>query len=188
MSKGSEAVKRWRQNTKARMIESLGGKCCICGYNTCDDALECHHLDPTEKEFTFSDIRGNIKGWETLVRELRKCVLLCSNCHKEVHSSRSSTEVPNDAPRFNEAFADYKVLQRKELMDTCPICEGEKPKHQKTCSYSCAARLSGKTDWSKIDVIALVEECGSFEEAGRRLGLSGAAVGRRFKKVNSLVL
>lgn len=183
MSSNSERVKRWRQNTKTRMIESLGGKCCICNYDKCDEALEFHHLDPSKKEFGFGMLRGNIKGWETIIKELRKCVLLCSNCHKEVHSVQSDNTVPNNAPRFNEQFADYRIVQREELMDGCPVCQGEKPKHQKTCSYSCAATLSGKTDWSKIDVVTLVDEYGSFVAAGDSLGISGAAVSRRYKKV-----
>lgn len=83
----------------------------------------------------------------------------------------------------NESFADYRVLQTDDLMDNCPICKSKKPKHRKTCSYSCAATLSGTTDWGKIDVIKLVQESGSFEAAGRELGISGAAVGRRYKKV-----
>ena len=183
MSKGSEAVKRWRQNTKRRAIEAFGGKCCICDYDKCDEALEFHHLDPAKKEFTFGQMRGNIKGWETIVKELRKCVMLCSCCHREVHSVQLDTEVPNNAPRFDETFADYKTLQRKELMDECPVCGNEKPKHQKTCSRSCAGQTNRRVDWDNIDVVNLVNEYKNYELIGDLLGVTGAAVSRRYKQV-----
>ena len=183
MSKGSEAVKRWRQNTKRRAIEAFGGKCCICEYDKCDEALEFHHLDPTNKEFTFGQMRGNIKGWGTIINELRKCVMLCSCCHKEVHSPQLETEVPNDAPRFDESFADYKILQRADLMDECPVCGIEKPKHRKTCSRSCAAKTQGKVDWDNVDVVALVKEHQNYTTIGEMFGVTGAAVSRRYKQV-----
>jgi hypothetical protein len=166
------------------MIEAFGGKCCICGYNKCDDAIDFHHVDPAIKDFHMGQMRSDIKGWATIVKELRKCVMVCTRCHKEVHSPRINTSIPDDAPRFNEKYADYKILQHQSLMNKCPICKTtDKPKYQQTCSYQCAAVKSGKTDWSKIDVVALVNECGSFTNAGHTLDLSAAAVSRRYKKV-----
>ena len=85
MSKSSEAVKRWRKNTKEKMVNVMGGCCQICGYNRSMNALEFHHIDPNEKEISFGDARANNTKWDLLVEELKKCIMLCSNCHKEVH-------------------------------------------------------------------------------------------------------
>ena len=63
----------------------IGGKCSICGYNKYYGALEFHHLDPNIKENGKQAIT-NIKK-EFLYEELDKCVLLCSNCHREVHAN-----------------------------------------------------------------------------------------------------
>ena len=41
-----------------------------------------HHLDPSKKEFTISQ---RMTSFETILPELEKCVLLCSNHHREVH-------------------------------------------------------------------------------------------------------
>ncbi len=60
MSKSSEKVKRWRKATKQRIIDSFGGKCGICGYEKCPDALALHHLNPLEKEFGLGGVRANI--------------------------------------------------------------------------------------------------------------------------------
>jgi len=34
MSKKSEHVKNWRKNCKERIIQAMGGKCCVCGYDS----------------------------------------------------------------------------------------------------------------------------------------------------------
>lgn len=183
MSKQSESVKLWRQNTKDRMVEAFGGKCCICEYDKCNDALEFHHLDPSEKEFSYSAARGNIKGWKTLVKEMKKCVMLCSNCHKEIHSPRGNIKIPINAQRFNEDFNDYKNLENDRLMNACPICDKQKPTHLRTCSSKCAAKLTGTVDWENIDVISLVNEHENYEKIGRMLDISGAAVRKRYLKV-----
>lgn len=55
----------------------------MCGYSKCLQALEFHHLDPTEKD---GGLAGSIKflSKEKLLAEIEKCVLLCANCHREV--------------------------------------------------------------------------------------------------------
>jgi len=43
-----------------------------------------HHLDSSEKDFGISS-RGYTRSWKRVQEELKKCVLLCANCHREVH-------------------------------------------------------------------------------------------------------
>lgn len=73
----------YRVNIKQRLIDYKGGKCQICGYNRCINALEFHHINPEEKDFTIS---GGTKSFNTLKLEVDKCVLVCSNCHREIHA------------------------------------------------------------------------------------------------------
>jgi len=63
--------------------EEYGGKCSVCGYNRCLDALEFHHLDPSVKEFHLGEKRG--LSIDRLRTELDKCILVCRNCHTEIH-------------------------------------------------------------------------------------------------------
>lgn len=60
----------------------------ICRYNLCLEALEFHHVDDLNKEFTVSG-RGLEAAWE---EASKKCVLLCNRCHREVHSGFHGTE------------------------------------------------------------------------------------------------
>lgn len=62
--------------------KNKGGKCIKCGYDKCLKALEFHHLNPKEKDFTISN--DNFKLLNA-IEESKKCILLCSNCHKEFH-------------------------------------------------------------------------------------------------------
>lgn len=78
-----DSVKAYRKRVKQELVEYKGGKCQICGYNKCNEALEFHHMDPTQKDFSLS---GQHKPLELLKKEVDKCVLLCCRCHREVHS------------------------------------------------------------------------------------------------------
>lgn len=74
-----------QQQLKKRAVEYKGGKCNSCGYNKYQGALEFHHLDPKEKDFNISKARS--LAFENIKEELDKCILLCSNCHKEIHAN-----------------------------------------------------------------------------------------------------
>lgn len=72
----------WRKRTKDKLIEYKGGKCVICGYNKCSRSMDFHHLDPNEKNFGIS---GSTKSISKLKKEVDKCILVCKNCHGEIH-------------------------------------------------------------------------------------------------------
>lgn len=72
-----------RHKLKLKMVEYMGGACITCGYKRCFGALTFHHINDNEKEFTISG--AECRSWKVLVKELKKCVLLCANCHQEYH-------------------------------------------------------------------------------------------------------
>jgi len=80
----SEAVSKRRRKVKRMAVEYKGGECVECGYDACIGALEFHHLDPNEKDFSIGG-QGNTPAWDKVKDELDKCVLLCANCHRELH-------------------------------------------------------------------------------------------------------
>jgi hypothetical protein len=81
----SEAVARRRRRVKQILVEELGGRCALCGYDNCVSALEFHHLDPAAKSFGLAE-RGVTLGIDRIREEARKCVLLCATCHAEVEA------------------------------------------------------------------------------------------------------
>ena len=79
------AVTRRRKQLKIMAVELKGGKRQICGYNKYIGALDFHHLNEADKEFSLS-IRGLTRSWAKIKTEIQKCILVCSNCHREIHS------------------------------------------------------------------------------------------------------
>ena len=82
MKSNYESVKNFRKSVKIVAVASMGGKCQCCGYDKCVQALELHHINPLEKEISF----GSIHSWDILYNELTKAILVCANCHREIHS------------------------------------------------------------------------------------------------------
>jgi hypothetical protein len=80
-----------RLRKKEILVKEAGGKCSKCGYNKCLKALSFHHKDPAEKDFTLSD-EGD-RNLDILREEIKKCILLCANCHIEEH-----TRLENNLP------------------------------------------------------------------------------------------
>lgn len=94
-SKSITRRKKSRFNKKARFKDSLGGKCQICGYDKYQGALHFHHVDPTQKKFGISDATARKKYPEEEVQaELKKCVLVCANCHAEIHANLIQLQLP----------------------------------------------------------------------------------------------
>ena len=65
----------------------LGNKCSICGYNKCNNALEFHHQGG-DKEGHVSRMIKNLSRHKVL-KEIKKCILVCANCHREIHGGVS---------------------------------------------------------------------------------------------------
>lgn len=81
----SARVEKLRRARMLRLLKLKGGKCGKCGYNRCVAALEFHHRDPSKKLFGVN-LRAMTKSIAVIMAEVKKCDLLCSNCHREYHA------------------------------------------------------------------------------------------------------
>lgn len=101
-SKGRRCVscetKVRRYATKKAAVLLLGGKCSSCGWDKDIAAMQFHHLDPKTKSFSVGLVAN--KSWAIIVEELKKCILLCANCHWIKHTVRT--------PAFFEEIKRYK--------------------------------------------------------------------------------
>jgi hypothetical protein len=76
--------KRQRARLDKVIIDHFGGaRCQRCGYDKCFRALECHHLDSANKDMGIARMVTASKA--RLAKELAKCILVCANCHREIH-------------------------------------------------------------------------------------------------------
>lgn len=74
---------------KKKLVDIKGCECVKCGYNKSNAALHFHHVNPEEKDFNFAKYRNTSfeKNKDKILAELDKCILVCSNCHAEIHAS-----------------------------------------------------------------------------------------------------
>jgi len=64
----------------------LKSKCKICEYDTCSEALDFHHID--NKTMSISDMVTAGYSLKSIKNEIKKCIILCKNCHTEHHVNK----------------------------------------------------------------------------------------------------
>ena len=108
----SENVCNFVKNRKTNLISLFGSKCCICGFDKFQEALEFHHVNPEEKELKLS---ANVMvALDKQIKEARKCILVCANCHRGIHAGYY--QVPDNYQQFfNEEQAQYLLQQNEEI-------------------------------------------------------------------------
>ena len=84
-------VTRRRKALKKKAVDYKGGKCAVCGYDKCLEALSFHHSG--DKEFGVS-AKGYTRAWEAVRTEIDECLLVCNNCHAEIHADFHNPTIP----------------------------------------------------------------------------------------------
>jgi Fe-S-cluster-containing hydrogenase component 2 len=78
-------IERWVQK-KIDAIQYKGGKCIDCKLSYPKSPyviFDFHHRDPTQKDVDWTKLK--LRSWDKITKELDKCDLLCSNCHRIRH-------------------------------------------------------------------------------------------------------
>jgi len=147
----SEYVQKRRDKIKLMAIEYKGGKCEICGYNKCVDALEFHHLNPEEKDFGISE-KGYTRSFDEVKQELDKCIMVCANCHRELHSQEKNKNV--------KVLIDELHKEKKQV-----IVKREK-----------------KQIPTQEEILSVFKQCLSFSKTGEYFGVVDNSVRKWCKK------
>jgi len=99
---------RDRRNKKRKALERKGLSCEKCGYDKCESALQFHHLNPEEKDDAVSNMIARNMKLEKILQEVDKCILVCANCHHEIHemeTTRKKMEEYDNSPKQKYEFA-----------------------------------------------------------------------------------
>lgn len=115
-------LKNSRIKLKEKLVEYKGGKCEICGYDKCITALEFHHLNPEEKEFGIGN--NDILSFEKNKKEVDKCILVCSNCHREIHYKENLLKQKKIEEKEKEVFKE--ILQNRNIYGNIKIKDSYK--------------------------------------------------------------
>lgn len=82
------SIKERRDSTRLDQIKFMRRYKAFCGCRVCSEkepvALDLHHTDPNVKEDNPSNLIGG--SLDKLKAEIRKCIVLCSNCHRKYHA------------------------------------------------------------------------------------------------------
>lgn len=100
-----ERVTNAKKRQKQKLVDYKGGKCEICGYNKCIEALDFHHLNLNEKDFGLSK---KYISFEKAKKEVDKCILVCANCHREIHAKLNSEKEYTKITVTNEEYLKNK--------------------------------------------------------------------------------
>ena len=103
-------IKNYRQKLKEDLVKYKGGECQICGYHKCLEALEFHHLDPAKKDFSISS--SDVLSYDKMKEEVDKCILVCANCHREIHHEEYEKMRKEALTKEKEVFTE--IMKNRE--------------------------------------------------------------------------
>ena len=184
----SEKVSEFRRRRKLNLIHVCGDKCNLCGYNRVINSLEFHHINPQEKEYGIA-ANGTCHNLEKDLQEVKKCILVCANCHREIHAGLYSFQELQEKQIFNQDIADKLILQKKQQYEKkeyfCINCG--KPITSSSKTHLCAScsqveRRVVQERPSREELKQLIQNY-SFVELGRQFGVSDNAIRKWCKQV-----
>ena len=213
MSKSKDVIS-WRRRTKSRLVALLGGECNYCNTVYHDEAYDIHHIVENDKGFGFGAIMAHPQAWDTLVTEAKKCMLLCANCHRQLHAGH--IDIEDIAAAYDERFEDssntmlvvYGGMMVTILLDeydksvmslsehsrtekkkrdggTCKICGAETSRYSSRCAQ-CASVARRVIEWpGDNDLYIMMEQYKwNYSAAGKHLGVSHNAVRNHIRRTN----
>lgn len=176
-------VKNSRARLKERIIYVMGEKCQCCGYNKCNTALELHHLDPKEKDFSIGSNTNN--RWQNVRNEIQKCILVCANCHREIHYGLIDNNL------LSPSFLEDRAKEIDELINNlkthkisyCKFC-GKEVWASNDCCKECSDMQRRVVERPTREILKEKIRTESFLAISREYGVSDNAIRKWCKKYN----
>ena len=79
------ATHKWQTKKVSQYKEWKSKQSCLICSESEYCTLDLHHIDPSKKDFAIGSMVFN-RSWSSILEEISKCVVLCSNCHRKVHA------------------------------------------------------------------------------------------------------
>lgn len=178
----SKATSDFRRRRKENLIKVMGSKCAICGYDKAIGALEFHHLVPEEKSYGLS-AQGTCHDLERDLEEVQKCILVCANCHREIHNNFYSLEELKNLQYYDKDFAKELILDRNIKNGTvkmhyyCSECGKEITKDSKSglCEI-CVKKQQRFCERPSREELKTLIRTMPFTKIGEKFGVSDNAI------------
>ena len=169
-------IQRWRTKARQWATKYCGDKCQLCGYDSYIGNLVFHHIDPATKQGEVCRLIARCQSWATILTEINKCVLVCHNCHGEIHAGlKQCPEIDINARQ--EILASFeKPLPLTKQFHRCP-CSKIIKRTIKFCSKRCYYLHRQVIAWPENlpDLVKSTSKCA----VALALGVSDKAVAKR---------
>ena len=167
---------------KLELIEKKGGKCELCGYDKNIAALDFHHLNPKDKSFQLDSRHLSNTNIDDLIDESKKCILVCANCHREIHNAKYNKD------NIQSLLLEYNLSNNKKLFNKaknvskCKYCGNEFPsvKGKKYCSTQC--RYDDKNYPSYDDILNSYKTLKSWEKVAKNFNITRKIISNIIKR------
>lgn len=157
---------------KIELIEYKGGKCEKCNYDKNIAAFEFHHLDPKDKKFQLDSRHLSNTNIIDLKTEVDKCILLCANCHRELHNKKFDKDnLKNLLIEYNLS-SNVKIFDKPKKVIKCKYCgkDFDFVKGKIYCSDEC--RYKDKNYPSYEEINKTYNELKSWEKVAKSFNVT----------------
>ena len=170
------STQRWRVKAKQWLVKYSGGKCQSCGYDKYHGNFAWHHL--RDKKAAMARLINRCSSWNDIIEEADKCVMVCHNCHGEIHAGiRACPEVNVDNRKAAmAAIGPQRPIPTSHKFTYCHEC-GRPTKGNKFCSWKCQCQYANKIKWPD-DLAGLVAN-ETIEVVADKMGISPVLVNKR---------
>ncbi len=176
-----DGTQRWRLKAKRWLIIYAGGKCQVCAYDKYYGNLVFHHFG--EKKETLSKLVLATVSWKRILAEADKCVLLCHNCHGEVHAGFRPCPDINLVTRQSALalIESEKPILKKNKYRPCAYCK-KMTNALKFCSQKCSQLASAKITWPSDEELSKLVWQQPMTVLAKKLGITDKAIKKHCKK------
>lgn len=187
---------KWPADLRCKMrkeliVSLLGGQCQICQYKRCIRNLAFHHYEDKRHSLTMREMAHTL---HKLLPEFKKCILVCHNCHGEIHEGLIDDHIVkkknNKIRKLLKAFegkrwSDFICTRlRNPVVKTCPYCKKtfQKRARQKYCSVQCGNMDNRKTKRPGLSELGALLQEKTLTSIGKMYNVSDNAVRKWAKK------
>lgn len=185
----SKATSDYRRRRKLNLLKICGNKCSICGYDKCVGALEFHHLNSQEKLYGISS-GGVCRDLETDIAEVQKCILVCANCHREIHNDLYSIDELKSFQYIDKGVIEQLREEKRNLTTKtqyfCKNCNKEITKYSTSglCEY-CSKINQRKVERPSREELKQLIRTVPFTRIAEQFGVTDNAI-RKWCKAENL--
>lgn len=181
------ATTEYRKRRKLNLIKVSGSQCNLCGYHKSINALEFHHIDASQKNYGIAT-KGTCHDLESDLTEIKKCILVCANCHREIHDGNYTVEELWQLQQYSEKIANEvrqeKINNISKTYYYCLEC-GKLITKNKTClCFDCVRKQNRVCDRPAREELKDLIRKYPFTAIAKTYGVSDNAVRKWCKSYN----